>query len=313
VEASAPRRARKGLWLAMAGGAAIVLATVVALFAFGGREEAPRVSVPVAPTPSPEQHNRITAATALAEARARFAEGDLPSALHSAARAELADPQSLEVKLLREAIEGRSREMAADAERNLQVADGLLAGRDAVARKSWDEAAAAARGVLALDPAQDDARLLLAEAQKEQKRERDRAEAARAAAAAAPAPAPEPEVVATAPAVPAPAPARDAPLQIDFASDQSEGVLTIYAGERQIVRESFKFVKKTGFLRSQKISGRIDAQRRVPVGPLILRVYVARAGQATKAVVVDGTIEAGKSYRLAIQVDESGRATAELR
>jgi hypothetical protein len=29
--------------------------------------------------------------------------------------------------------------------------------------------------------------------------------------------------------------------------------------------------------------------------------------------VVDGTIEAGKSYRLAIQVDESGRATAELR
>ena len=310
--AVAPRRSHKGLWLAMAGGAALVLVAVVALFAFGGGEEVPKITVPVAPTTSPEQQNRITAATALAEARTKFAEGDLPAALQSAARAELADPKSLEVKLLREAIESRSREVAADAERNQQVADGLLAAQDAMARRSWGDAAAAARAVLALDPAQSDARAILAEAQKEQKRERDRADAARAAALTPPTPAPVPEAVPAEPSPPAPEAARDAALQVEFASDQSEGVLTIYAGERQILREPFKFVKKTGFLRSEKISGRIDAQRRVPLGPLTLRVYVARPGQATKAVVLDGTIEAGRTYRLAIRVDESGRTTAEL-
>ena len=310
--AVAPRRSHKGLWLAMAGGAALVLVAVVALFAFGGGEEVPKITVPVAPTTSPEQQNRITAATALAEARIKFAEGDLPAALQSAARAELADPKSLEVKLLREAIESRSREVAADAERNRQVADGLLAAQDAMARRSWGDAAAAARAVLALDPAQSDARAILAEAQKEQKRERDRADAARAAALTPPTPAPVPEAVPAEPSPPAPEAARDAALQVEFASDQSEGVLTIYAGERQILREPFKFVKKTGFLRSEKISGRIDAQRRVPLGPLTLRVYVARPGQATKAVVLDGTIEAGRTYRLAIRVDESGRTTAEL-
>ena len=44
-------------------------------------------------------------------------------------------------------------------------------------------------------------------------------------------------------------------LGIEFFSEASEGALTIYAGERQIVREPFKFVRKTGFLRSEKISG----------------------------------------------------------
>ncbi len=308
-----PRGGRRKLWLALAGGAALVAIAAVLVFAFAGQPPPPPKPLPVAPTPSPEQQNRITAATALAEARTKFAGGDLPGALQAVAQAELADPQSLEVKLLREAIENRTRELAAEAERQQQIADGLTAARDASAHQAWDRTITAARGVLALDPKQEEARQLLGDAQRAQKRDRERTEASRAAAEKAPAPTPAPVPAKPAPVAPAPTAAKDAPMHIDFASDQSEGVLTIYAGERQILRQSFKFVKKTGFLRSEKVSGTLEGQRRVPTGPLTLRVYVAMPGMPTKAVVLSGTIEGGKSYQLVIRVDADGHATAELK
>jgi hypothetical protein len=124
----------------------------------------------------------------------------------------------------------------------------------------------------------------------------------------APVPAPAP------PAPPAATPvAHDAALDVEFASAASEGVLTIYAGERQIVRESFRFVRKSGRFSRERIGGTIAAQRRLPVGPITLRVYVVMPGKPTKAVVVDGVIEAGNSYQLAIRVDAEGRVAAELR
>jgi predicted Ser/Thr protein kinase len=316
AQSATPKRpgGRRTLWLALAGGAALVVVATVLLFALGGREAAKPEPLPVAPTTSPEQQNRITAATALSEARTKFASGDLPGALQAVARAELADPQSLEAKLLREAIEKRTQELAAEAERQKQIADGVTAARDASARKDWDQAVSSARAVLALDPQQEEARQLLSDAQRSQRRERERAEAARASTTPKPAnPEPAPVPVQPAPVAAAPPAAKDAPLRIDFASDQSEGVLTIYAGERQIFREPFKFVKKTGFLRSEKVSGTLEGQRRVPTGPLTLRVYVAMPGMPTKAVVLSGTIQGGKSYQLMIRVDADGRATAELK
>ena len=289
----------------------MVLVAAGIFLALQGGEGAAKPVVPVAPLPSPEQQNRITAATALAEARASFAEGNLDAARQAAARAELADPNSLEVKLLREAIEGRTRDQASEVERQKQIDEGLTASREATGLHRWDDAIAAARGVLTLDPGQEEARKLLADAQRSQRKDREREEALRAAAAqaqAAPAPLPvappEPLVVAEV--------AKDAALRVDFASERSEGVLTIYAGERQILREQFKFVRKTGFLRTERISGRLDAQRRVPTGPITLRVYVAMPGLPTKAVVVEGQIEGGRSYQLLIRVDPDGRATAEL-
>ncbi len=79
-----------------------------------------------------------------------------------------------------------------------------------------------------------------------------------------------------------------------------------------VLRVSSKFVRKTGFLRTERISGRLDAQRRVAAGPITLRVYVAMPGLPTKAVVVEGQIEGGRSYQLLVRVDPDGRATAEL-
>jgi hypothetical protein len=105
------------------------------------------------------------------------------------------------------------------------------------------------------------------------------------------------------------APDAVADLRIDFQSDLSEGVLTIYAGERQILREPFKFVRKTGFLRSEKISGRIEAQRQLPPGTLTLRAYVSSGGKPTRTATVDATLQPGGGHTLAVRVDEQGVTT----
>jgi hypothetical protein len=107
--------------------------------------------------------------------------------------------------------------------------------------------------------------------------------------------------------------ATDAPLKVEFTSDLSEGVLTIYAGERQIVRQPFKFVRKSGIFRREEVSGALEAHRRIPAGPLMLRVYVAIPGSPTRAVALDKQIVGGTSYTLVIRVDAEGRTTAELR
>lgn len=285
------------------------------LFAMSGdRGSVATVPAPApkpAPAPPIEQQSRIVAATALADARSRYAEGNLEAALAAVARAELAEPDSLDAKVLREAIENSRRELAADAEREVQVTEGLNAARAAIARSAWDETVAAGRAVLALDPQQEEARRLVSQAQREQRREREQrmAEEAARQAALARAETPPPVVEQPPPVVPV---ASDAALRIAFASDQSEGVLTVYAGERQIVREPFKFVRKTGFLRSEKVSGTIEAERRVDAGPVTLRVYVSVPGKPTRSVVIEREIVGGASYRLDVRTAEDGRTTAEL-
>jgi hypothetical protein len=300
--------------LALGGIAAAILVGVVVVVAFAMQsdEPAPAPVVTPAPAPPPEQQDRITAMTALNEARTRLTAGDIEGAVASVAQAELADPAHPEIPVLREAIERRRRELAADAERAIQVAEGLATTRSAMERKAWADAITAGRAVLVLDPEQAEARQLVADAQRAQRRERDRQLAEQAAAAAAPPvvePTPAPPTV-VAPTVPA---ATDAPLRIAFHSEESEGVLTVYAGERQIMREPFKFVRKTGFLRTEKVSGQLEAERRIPAGPMTLRVYVAIQGRTTRTVTIEREIVGGKSYVLDIRVDGDGRATAELR
>jgi hypothetical protein len=104
----------------------------------------------------------------------------------------------------------------------------------------------------------------------------------------------------------------DARLAITFFSEASEGVLTIYAGERQIVREPFRFVRKTGFLRSEKISGSLSFERTLPAGAAALRVYVSVPGKPTKSVLVEGELAGGSTPTLDVKVDGEGRTTATL-
>ncbi len=270
---------------------------------------------PVAPAPSPEQQSRVTAAVALAEARTLLAQGNLQGALQSVARAELADPDSADARQLRAEIDVRSRELAAAAELDRKVTEGMIAAREAYAKRRYDDALAALAGVLALRPDEPEALRLSADAELARDRQRERQRQARvpvqtpappvAVEAAPPAAQATPVVEAAAP--------REASLAIAFQSDWSEGVLTIYAGERQILREPFKFVRKTGFLRSEKVSGSLEARRTLAPGPTTLRVYVSMPGKPTKAIALDANLAAGASHTLSVRVDAEGAATATLR
>jgi serine/threonine protein kinase len=302
-----PAARRRTILFAASGLAAVLVLALGALWLTEGASS----SAPVAPAPSLEQQNRVTAATSLAEARTMLAQGNLQGALQAVARAELADPDSADARRLRAEIDLRSREMAASAQTDRRVADGMIAAREAMAKRRYDEALVAVARVLELRPDEPEAVELRAEAESARSRQRERARQA-LASSATPTAAPAPSTMAVpVPTPQASVPAPDAPanLRIDFQSDLSEGVLTIYAGERQILRESFRFVRKTGFLRSEKISGRIEAQRQLAPGTLALRAYVSSAGKPTRTATIDAEIRPGADHTLAVRVDEQGVTT----
>ncbi len=297
--------------LGVAGLAAVVLLAVLGIWTFGSGPS----STTLAPAPSPEQQNRITTATSLAESRTLLAQGNLQGALQAVARAELAEPDNADARRLRAEIDARSRELAAAAETDRRVTEGMIAAREAYAKRRYDDAVAAVTAVLALRPAEPEAQKLLADAEQARDRQRERQRAARVALPAPPPAAPvasQPAAAATPESVAEAAAPSDAAMRIDFRSDSSEGVLTIYAGERQILREPFKFVRKTGFLRSEKISGALEARRAIAPGPITLRVYVLMPGKPTKAIAVDANLVAGGNHTLAIRVDSDGGVTASL-
>jgi hypothetical protein len=270
---------------------------------------APPLAEQPAPAPSPEQQSHVTAAGAVAEARSQLAQGNLDGALQAVARAELAEPGSREILALREEIEARRQEVA-DAERQAKLDQMMRNARYAFAEKRYSDALASAKGVLALEPANDDAKRVLAEATSAIKRMRERQQAAEAAALV-----PVVAPVAEAPPAPAvdPEALKQSELQIDFASERSEGVLTIYVGDRQILREPFRFLRRTGFLAREKTSGTIQAVRRLASGPQTLRVYVALPNQATRAISLQGTLPGAATTRLEIRVTANGVTTAQLR
>jgi len=163
-EAPAARRdAARPKWLLPAVVAVVVLGFVgiLGLWLLGGGSQ----EAPVAPALSPEQQSRLTAATALAEGRTLLAQGNLQGALQAVARAELADPSNQDAAELRRQIDVRSRELAAAAEIDRRVAEGMIAAREAYSRRRYEEALTALRGVLELRPEEPEAIKLVADAE----------------------------------------------------------------------------------------------------------------------------------------------------
>lgn len=265
------------------------------------------VQVEAAPAPALEQQIRVTAAAAISEARTHLAAGNLDGALQAVARAELAEPQNGETLALREEIEARRQELA-ESSKQAKIEEGLRAARYAYAERRYTDAISAAKAVLVIDGSNGEARRIAGEADRAAKRLRERQQAIEAAQQAppeAPAPAAEPAPPAVDPAI-----MNEAQLRIEFASERSEGVLTVYAGDKQVLRESFKFVRRTGFLAREKTSGTILATRKVAVGPMALKVYVTLPGKATRAILLDGDFPGGTTQTLVIRVDSDGNAAA---
>jgi hypothetical protein len=147
-----------------------------------------------------------------------------------------------------------------------------------------------------------------------QARARDRALKAKATEVPAAPPPAAPAPVEAPPATPAPAVAvpSDATVTIDFFSEVSEGVLTIYAGDRQIVRRPFSFVKSIGFLRKERISGGFQDNRKIPAGDTSFRVYVTLPGKPTRPLTLSGNFPGGSTRVLRVQLDARGDGTATL-
>ncbi len=308
----APTPARPGWakWV-FVGAGAVVLFLLGLAWALSGPKAAPsEVPAPVAPVTTPEQQSRVTAAAAIAEARTHLAQGEVAAALQAVARAELAEPGNPETAALREEIESRQQEIE-QADHAAKVNAALKVTRYAYGEHRYADAIAAGRNVLAIDPSNAEATRLISEAQVAigQLKERREQIAAAQEREAEPAPA-APTPVAT--PVANPIPANEAHVHIMFASASSEGVLTIYAGSRQILREPFKFVRKTGFLLREKTSGTMEATRKLKPGPLTFLVYVALPGKPTRAISIESKLAGGSSRTLKIQVDEEGHASAAL-
>ena len=289
--------------------------TVVALIVLwaSGRTESP---APPPAGPTVEVQRQLDLAAALAGARQRLDSGDLQGALAALAQAQQIEPENSAARELRAEIERVSLDLASAAEREQRVSEGLILAREEYSKRRYEAAIAAANGVLALVADHPEAAKLAADSetalarQKERERSQRSAEAAQAAAANVPAPAPVPQKPVVAPS-PAPV-AGDANVEIDFYSEVSEGVLTVYSGERQIFREPFKFVKKTGFLSKERIPGALSAQRTLPAGAVALRVYVTLPGKPTKAIVVEDNLVGGSNRRLIVRVDADARVDAQL-
>jgi len=301
------------VWIAAAAAALVLLVAVGWIVLRQRSKSATATPAQLAPLPSPEQQSHVTAAAAIAEARSELAQGEITAALQAVARAELAEPGNPDTAALRDEIESRQQEVD-QAERAAKIEAALKTTRYAYGEHRYADAVAAGKSVLAIDPSNSEATKLIAASQAEIRDLKARqAEMARAEEAPPPpapaAPAVEQPTVPKGPVIPA----DEALLRIQFASATSEGVLTIYAGEHQILRERFKFVRKTGFLLREKTSGTMEATRKLAPGTQTLLVYVALPGKPTHAISIDADLAGGTERVLDIVVDESGGAAAKLR
>lgn len=246
-----------------------------------------------------------------------LAQGDIDAAIEAYRRAERIAPAPERVRRLREEAE-RLRVDQTEVARRTAEADLLVSrGEEVLARRRFDEAANIARQALALMPGHPPALDLLGRAE-ERNSQRPAVPAPRPSLPAnQPVPA-APEPVLTQPApqplapVPAPpAPAGDATLRIDFRTEQSSGVLTLYAGQQQLLREPFHFTEKAGFLRTRDVGGHFERTLKLKPGQINLRVYVAL--DKTRTESLDGNFLPGSSRTLEVRVGSAGELSVQLR
>ncbi len=196
-----------------------------------------------------------------------------------------------------------------------QQIDGMLGrARQAVVDKQLDLAAAEAHGVLTLDAANADAAAILAALPKPQE-PAAKAPPKPTRVARTPPPAPrsaaQPAAPIAPPVAPAPVPT-DAKLAVHLYSQQSSGILMIYLGDKQLMRDPFDFSEKESLFRRKPGEGYVDQTFTLPAGAVTLRVYVTPTGQRARVQTLSGNLPGGSQRRLSIQLDRDGNLTAHL-
>jgi tRNA A-37 threonylcarbamoyl transferase component Bud32 len=212
----------------------------------------------------------------------------------------------------------REQERLAEA-RHQQVGSMLGQARQALAKGQYDLAAVGARSVLTLDPSNAGAQEILAGLPKPREvapepptpTPRPAARPPRAARLPAPRPVPLPMLPVRPPAPIAPMPT-DAKLQIHLFSEMSSGILMVYMGDKQLMRDPFDFSEKKALFWRKPGQGYVDQAFTVPAGTATLRVYLTPDGQRARVRELSGNFPGGSQRRLNIKLDRDGNLTARL-
>ena len=256
--------------------------------------------------PVDEQARQVSYVRLLAEGKRLLASGDPAGAavLFETAAGIVEDPATA-----RELRDEAERRMADDEARiRLEGARAdLRAGR-------YDAALATAREMLEEEQGREKALEVLAEVQ--------------SALAAAPAPrrarqGPAPRRGPTPPAqiaplapqpVPVPTPERShrATLVVDLRSAAPEGVLTVWARDRELLRHDFAFYRREGLRRRPAVPGHWSRELVLSPGMLPVRVLVARSGEQARVRELQVNLRAGARTVLGVSVPAEGMPIVEL-
>ncbi len=267
------------------------------------------------PEPGPEgvataieaDAQRLQYLSLLAESQALYETGDAAAAARLLAQAEELAPEARRIRELRQearrqvaterALDRFERVEAASERGHLQVARGDLDGagrtlRDLVALGAPVEAVSSLRRSLA------------------RARDRLREAAESAAAEAKPVEAPVPAVVlepVQPPVEPVVVPTGPATLTVAFRSQRPRGVVTVYVGDEQVLRRSFRFFEKKGLLRRKAAAGSFREEIQVESGPVDLKVYLALPGRSTALKSMAVELKPAARRTLDVAVDAEGR------
>ncbi len=176
----------------------------------------------------------------------------------------------------------------------------LLAGAEAaLAEGTIDAAADQARRAMVLDAKSERAAAVLREVERRRARPVPlRPQNGRSA----------PPVTPPATATPVPA-ATTATLQLDFYTESPEGVVTVYVGREQIIKETFSFWEKKGWFSKRPKPGRIQSPKTLPEGPVEIIVYVAIEGKPTRKISEEVTLAGGSTNALRVRVGAEGEVS----
>ena len=293
----------------VAGAAFVGLVAAAAAFGWLGLREPEPVAV------DPRHIARVQSFPHAQRARAELEAGRAENALIHLARALALAPDEPNLERLQDRVRQALAERQSAAEQRVQREALLREGTTALAAGDPAYAAELARQVLALVPGEPAATALLTEAEATVERRR-RAETARRAGGAsttAPAAVPTASRAPSAASEPAPAaPAGQVAVRVDFFTELPEGVLSIYAGPTQLVREQFSFYKRLSRFRSEPSAGRVQVTSRLPGGTHRLRVYVALPRQQPVVSTLDADLRGGTSPLLRIHIDRQKKLSVTI-
>ena len=256
------------------------------------------------------------AESVLRQAEAALGAGEVEIALELLKVAEGMAPEDEGVAEQRRGLELRLADLEEERQRE-ELEAGLRRARSAAEAGRWQQAREASLAVLALadeaGEAHPEAEAILARSDAAIVREsRQREEEARQPEAPAGAEEREAPLETAEPAPVAPVPEDgEAHLAVEFFTQVPEGVLTIYHGESQIVREPFRFYRRK-LLRLEPVSGEIASSHTVPAGDSTLRVIVALPDQPPLTREIEASFPASATRTLRLRLEGRDELRAEL-